>query len=217
MRRGLPALLLLMALGGCGFHVREAPKLPPAMRLVYISAPGDNSGLVRELRRGLASDQTQITLDPAAATATLDIYKVEHSSRPLAVSRFGRAVQHEAAYQVQFSLMANGVVVLEPQILTLTRAYNFSVSNAIGNEQQADVLYDAMAQQMAQLIIFRIQAAVQHMPAAALATSVPPTQANPYAPPPIVLPPPATGSPPAPTTDMPPVAASTPPPPRMLQ
>ncbi len=216
MKRILLPLLLLCVLNGCGFHTRQAPKLPPAMRLVYISAPGDNAGLVRELRRGLTSDQTQITLDPSAATATLDIYRVEHSSRPLAVNRFGRAVQHEAVYQVQFSLMANGVVVLEPQVLTLTHAYNFSVSNAVGNEQQADVLYDALAQQMAQLIIFRIQAAVQHMPAAALATTAPPAT-NPYATPVIILPAPATALGPPAATDMSPAAASTAPPPRVLQ
>ena len=209
-------MLLLAALAGCGFHTRQAPALPPAMRLVYISAPGDNAGLVRELRRGLASDQTQITLDPTVATATLDIYKVGHSNRPLAVDRFGRAVQHEVVYQVQFSLVANGVVVLEPQILTLTHAYNFSVSNAVGNEQQANVLYDALAQQMAQLIIFRIQAAVQHMPAAALATSAPPVR-NPFTPPPVILPAPASGAPPAPATDMSPAAASATPPPRVLE
>ena len=216
MKRRLLALLIVTVIAGCGFHARQAPNLPPAMRLVYISAPGDSTGLVRELRRGLASDQTQISLDPTAATATLDIYGVVHNSRPLSVDRFGHAIQHEAVYQVQFSLMANGVVVLEPQTLTLTRAFNFSVSNALGNEQQANVLYDALAQQMAQLIIFRIQAAVEHMPAAALATTAKPV-ANPYTPSPIVLPAPASGSPPAPTTDMSPAAASAAPPPRVLQ
>lgn len=179
------------------------------MRLVYISAPGDNAGLVRELRRGLTSDQTQITLDPSVATATLEIYQVRHSSRPLTVDRFGHPVQQEVVYQAQFSLIANGVVVMEPQILTLTHAYNFSVSNAIGNEQQADVLYDALAQQMAQLMIFRIQATVQHMPAAALATTAPPAGPSPYAPAPIILPAP-TNMPPAGATDMSPAAGTAP-------
>lgn len=217
MNRGaLPLLALLLCLSGCGFHARQAPQLPPAMRLLYISAPGDNAGLVRELRRGLASDQTQIVLDPTVATATLNVYKVEHSSRPLGVDRFGHAIQYEAVYHVQFSLMANGVVVLEPQILTLTRAYNFSVSNAVGNEQQANVLYDALAQQMAQLMIFRIQAAITHVPAAALATSTPPVP-TPFAPPPIILPPPVTGMPPSDATDMSPPATSAAAPPPVLK
>lgn len=172
---------LLLALFGCGLHFRHAPALPASMQRLYISAGSSDAALVRELRRSLTSDSTRIVSDAAESSATLGILGAQQLSRVLTVNNLGQPTEYEVAYQVDFNLQADGIMLIPRQTLTLTRNYAYSVSNAIGNQEQANVLYGALSQDMAQLIVFRIEAAARVAPAAgtaklpAVATTLSPT------------------------------------------
>lgn len=169
-RAGSVALTsLLLALFGCGLHFRQAPALPASMQRLYISAGGSDTVLVRELRRSLTSDSTRIVSDPQEASATLGILKTQQLSRVLTVNNLGQPTEYEVAYQVDFNLQAGGAMLIPRQTLTLTRNYAYSVSNAVGNQEQANVLYGALSRDMAQLIVFRIEAAARAAPAAGAA------------------------------------------------
>ena len=77
----LPAIAALcLSLSACGFHLRQAPDLPPSMRKIYVAAPGQSGQLLRELRRSLASDDTEILTTPEGATTTLSIISVTQVS-----------------------------------------------------------------------------------------------------------------------------------------
>jgi LPS-assembly lipoprotein len=162
---------LSIAVGGCGLHFRQAPVLPTSMHHLYISAGSGDAALVRELRRSLTSDSTHIVSDPAESSATLGILKAQQLSRVLTVNNLGQPTEYEVAYQVDFDLQAGGAMLIPRQTLTLTRNYAYSVSNAVGNQEQANVLYGALSRDMAQLIVFRIEAAARAAPAAATAPS----------------------------------------------
>ena len=198
MRAPKAALFVLLpaVLGACGLHLRTTPNLPPQMRVIYVSAPGQNAELVRALRRNLASENTDVVLDPTNATATLSILHGSQYTRPLTFNNLGRPVEYEVAYHVEFSLIAGGVVIIEPQTITLKQSYNFSAFNAVGNEEQANAEYSVLAQEMARLMIFRIRAAAKNLaPAAATAMT-----------------PKAIPAPPARTATLPPPATTQPPP-----
>lgn len=157
---------LLAMLGACGFHLRQAPDLPPQMRSIFISiTKGSGVNLTRDLRRILATDSTNVVDDPALATTVLKIDDVNRSSRLMAISgagnQAGSPVEYRVTYQVEFSLLVGNTMLIEPQTLVLTRTYNYNVSDAIGNQEQEEGLYNAMATDMAQLIVFRIQAAAK--------------------------------------------------------
>ena len=167
MRPGYPGLvacaLLTGVLAACGFHLRRSPDLPPQMRMIYISggAQASSVSLLRDLRRDLATENTQVVDDPTLATALLKIVNVSQGSKLLAISNTGQPLEYKVYYQVEFSLQVGNTMLIEPQDLTLTRTYNYSVTDAIGNEEQEQGLYGAMAKDMAQLIVFRIQAAAR--------------------------------------------------------
>jgi LPS-assembly lipoprotein len=158
---------LVAVLGGCGLHFRQAPVLPASMQRLYIAAGSGDAALVRELRRSLTSDSTHIVSDPKDSSATLGILKTQQLSRVLTVNNLGQPTEYEVAYQVDFTLQADGAMLIPRQTLTLTRNYAYSVSNAVGNQEQANVLYGALSRDMAQLIVFRIEAAARTAPAAA--------------------------------------------------
>jgi LPS-assembly lipoprotein len=156
---GLVVVLFLLALSACGFHMRQTPQLSPEMKLLYISSSEQAAGLVRELARALGSENTHIVTDPKQATATLAIQRASQTSRVLSVNNLGQPLEYEVAYEVQFSLITNGKAGIPLQDLTLTRNYTYSISNAVANQEQANVLYNALDRDMAQLIVFRIEAA----------------------------------------------------------
>lgn len=164
MKAATLAAAALLVLGGCGLHFRQPPDLPPSMQQLYISS--SDAVLTRELRRSLTSGSTHIVTEPTEATATLAILRAQQLSRVLTVNNLGQPTEYEVAYQVDFSLQVGGAVLIPRQTLTLTRNYAYSVSNAVGNQEQANVLYGALSRDMAQLIVFRIEAAARNAPAA---------------------------------------------------
>lgn len=188
---GLMACALLMgALAACGFHLRRPADLPPQMRMIYISGNlgGNNTALLRSLRRDLATGNVQIVDDPTQATAILKIEDVTRSNTLLAISSAGTPLEYKIYYQTQFSLLVGNTMLIEPQTLVLTRTYNYSISNAIGNEEQEEGLYGAMAEDMAQLIAFRIHAVAKSAVQAPV-TAAAPARATLQAPPAVTRPP----------------------------
>ena len=172
-------LMALCLLAGCGFHLRRASELPPQLHSLYITGAGSTS-LIRSLRRNLTSDSTTIVDDPTLASAILDINRAAGSSALLAVSSAGLPIEYRVTYTVQFSLMVGNAVLIEHQTIALTRTYNYNIQDAIGNEEQEQALYNGMQTDIAQLIVFRIQAAAKN------------------AMPPVVVPAPAKATVPAP-------------------
>lgn len=155
----LSVLALALLLAGCGWHLRQPAELPAAMQRTYINDVTGDTELVRQLRRNLSTPATSVIDDATTATATLNILSARQFQRVLSVSNTGQPLEYQVAYQVQFSLAdAKGKTLIEPQTLTLTRNYAYDVANALGDVEQANVLYKAMQDNMAQLILFRLQA-----------------------------------------------------------
>ena len=149
-----------LLLAGCGFHLRRPAHLPAAMQHTYINDSGSNYELVRDLHRSLSTPATTVTDDATKATATLNILSAQRFQRVLSVSNIGQPLEYQVAYRIQFSLIAaNGKTLIAPQTLTLTRNYAYDIANTLGDTEQANVLYKSMEDNMAQLILFRIQAA----------------------------------------------------------
>jgi LPS-assembly lipoprotein len=175
MKSGYPGLvacaILLGTLSACGFHLRQAPILPPQMRAIYIS--GGEGSLARYLRRDLATDNTQVVDDPTLATSVLRITGVSQTSNLLAISSTGVPLEYKVYYKAEFSLMVGNSMLVDPQTLVLTRTYDYNIANAIGNQEQEEALYGAMAVDMAQLIVFRIQAAARSATRVPVAVAAP--------------------------------------------
>ncbi|MGH3627541.1 MAG: LPS assembly lipoprotein LptE, partial [Sciscionella sp.] len=71
-------------------------------------------------------------------------------------------VEVELAYQVQFSLITPAGTLIPLQTLTLKRNYAYDEAKALGNSEESDELYAALQHDMAQLILFQIEAIGRH-------------------------------------------------------
>ncbi|HET7649367.1 MAG TPA: LPS assembly lipoprotein LptE [Gammaproteobacteria bacterium] len=153
---------LAILLSGCGFHLRGNAELPDVMQRTYLNVPSGNQTLLRELQRSLSSGSTSVVGDPTLSTATLNVLSAQQIQRVLSVSNIGRPLEKEVAYQVQFSLTTPKGTLIQPQTLTLKRTFAYDEANALGDAEQAQVLYDSLQRDMAQLILFRIEAIGRH-------------------------------------------------------
>ncbi|MGA9853562.1 MAG: LPS assembly lipoprotein LptE [Gammaproteobacteria bacterium] len=155
---------LALLLTGCGFHLRQPARLPAVMLRTYIDDSSGDRELVRELRRSLTTPSTTVIDDAVHATAVLNITKSQRFQRVLSVSNTGQPLEYQVAYQVEFSLTGAGKTLIVPQTLTLTRNYAYDVASVIGDTEQANVLYNALEDNMAQLILFKLEAAGRKKP-----------------------------------------------------
>jgi LPS-assembly lipoprotein len=153
---------LFILLPACGFHLRQPPTLPEAMKITYVQAPNPGSELVRSLKRSIAAGAEHLTNDPSAATATLRILRDRPSNRLLSVNEQGRPQEYQLVYAVTFLLQADGKQLLAPQTLSLTRSYRYNERDVLGSRQESQLLLRAMQQDMAQLILRRLEAAGRH-------------------------------------------------------
>lgn len=128
------------------------------MQRTYLVIPGGNNDLERELRRNLSTATVSVVTDPAKATATLLILRAQRFRRVLSVNYLGRPVEKEVAYQVEFSLSTPNGILIKPQTLTLTRNFAYNEAQVLGDTEQANELYAALQRDMAQLILFRVEA-----------------------------------------------------------
>jgi LPS-assembly lipoprotein len=156
--RTLAALLLLVALStGCGFHLRGDVALPPGLGAIHLSLPDDLSPFAVELRRGL--ERVDALMIPSATGAgTIIRVRVDRTGRRvLAVSARNTPTEYEIYYVLEYSIDRNGSQVVEPQRLELTRNFSFDESLVLAKGHEEDVLREALARDLADLVLRRLE------------------------------------------------------------
>ncbi|WJW74882.1 LPS assembly lipoprotein LptE [Thiohalobacter sp. IOR34] len=158
-RRLWPLLLAVLLLAGCGFHLRGAVALPPAMQKIAVKGIGPYAPLGREIRRGLRSAGAEVVEDPAAATAVLRILRNEAPRRVLSVQATGKVQEYELLQILDFSVQdAAGRLLLSRQHLELSRAYLYDANDPLGKGSEEAAIRADMRRDLVQLLLLRLQA-----------------------------------------------------------
>jgi len=158
----LPALLLAAALGGCGFQLAGERPLPPALSSVYID-------MVQPYRVGTppleTSLQSRITASGgvvkshiADARAVLRLSNLSETRETLSIGANGLVNEYRLVTQVTFELHSGDKELVPPQPQGVSRTYSFSVDEVLGKEAEEGRLRDYMQDELAALILLRIDA-----------------------------------------------------------
>lgn len=146
---------LALLLSGCGFHLRGAAQLPPAMQQTYIE--GGGSDMVRDLRLSLEASGAEVVDSPQAAGATLRILSEAFERRVLSVRSNAQVSEYELSYRVQFSVVgADGKQLLAPQTLNVVRDYRYDPNQVLGASSEESLLREEMQRDVSQLILRRL-------------------------------------------------------------
>ncbi|MBI3171167.1 MAG: hypothetical protein HYZ32_01070 [Hydrocarboniphaga effusa] len=168
MKTGLVLSALLLA--GCGFHLAGSRPLPAALESVYIdlvtpyrvSKPPLEAALrTRLLRRG-----TQVTGSQGSARTTLRLTDLSESRQVLSVDPFGKAVEYQLTTRVRFELIGGSQVLIPPDALQVSRDYSFNAQQVLAKEAEETRLQAFIQDELAELLLLRIEAALNRPVAA---------------------------------------------------
>jgi LPS-assembly lipoprotein len=152
------ALLVLAGVSGCGFHLQGSAPLPEGGRNVYISAADELTPFAVALRQALERSGARIAPSAAAADTVLRIARDRGGRRVLSVSASNTPQEYEIFYSVEYSIDRAGKEVVSPQSLERKRNFSFQESQLLAKDREEDVLREAMARDLANLVLRRLEA-----------------------------------------------------------
>jgi LPS-assembly lipoprotein len=149
VRAAIAALVLSLALGGCGFRLAGSEHLPAVLAKPYLSVKDPYTDFSREFERELKGSGALLQLGRQDATATIEVTKDQIEQRTLAVSARNIPTDYELRYTVTFEVKGPDAQILPPQTITLSRDYSFEENELLAKEHEADILRASMARDLA--------------------------------------------------------------------
>lgn len=172
--RGVARFVLALALGaqaGCGFQLAGNRPLPDVLSSVYVDVvtpysvkkpPLEAALTAQLLRRG-----ARISGSESGARAILRITDLTERQDVLSVDPFGKAVEYKLTTSVHYELMQDGKPAVPPGELQVSRDYSFNAQQVLAKEAEALRLQSFMQDELAELLLLRLEALLTAPPVAA--------------------------------------------------
>ena len=153
--RFAPLLLAATIIAGCGFHLRGTAELP----FKTISVPGDTR-LGTELQRTIAEGtNVEVVAPDANPQAILSLQGESRERLILSLNSQGQVTEYELRYRVAFRVYSpKGTDYIPASQIVLRRPITFN-DQVLAKEEEAELIYREMRQDMVQLIMRRLAAA----------------------------------------------------------
>lgn len=175
MTRPLAIVLLALLLAGCGFHLRNAVRLPEGSGPVRVVSPDPYSPLAQSLAEAL-DRAGAVPAQPGDANATtLRILSERWGNTPLSVDSQGRSQEYSLRHAVVFVMeRADGTMLVPQQAIELSRDYLAVPNRSIGVDGERQILAEELQREMVAAVLRRIDAASKaELPAADIASPPP--------------------------------------------
>lgn len=156
---GLLAWFVVASLAGCGWRLRGAVEVPPALQQSCITGVAAFSELGVELRSTLKRAGATVLDKCDNADAQLQITRDQMRKRVLSVDSAGRAAEFELNYEVSFTVIdKQGAVLVASQSVELNRDYRFDPDNVLAKGEEEKRLRAEMVSFAVRQIMQRIEA-----------------------------------------------------------
>ena len=155
--RQLPALILAVALAGCGFHLRGVGSGNLPYKTMYISLP-DTADVNVWLQRYIkASGSTTIVDDAKSADAIFQQVSDTRQKTILSVNAQGRVREYRLQLDYRFRVVnQKGQVLVPPNEINLTRDITFDDSNVLAKDLEEGLLWRDMNNDLVNQIMRRL-------------------------------------------------------------
>lgn len=172
------ASLLSGLLAGCGFHLAGHQPLPPQLQKVYIQISNPYSVDVPPLQRALSQRLVRsggsVVGNLSQAHAVLHLSNLTQARETVAIGPDGRALEYRLITSVDYSLEVGGKILLPAETQTVSSDYSFSTRQILAKEEEQSRLQAYIQDELAELILMRINAELTHpLPAVSTAAPVP--------------------------------------------
>lgn len=158
-------LSLVLLVAGCGFYLKGTKPLPPEMSEVYLSVSENYEAIqtrLEESLRTLLIRRGARVVDSATAPGRLTVHALREDRRVLSVGPTGKAIEYELLTTAEFEYSVDSVLRVPRQSLTVERDYSFDETRVLAKEAERRQLQREMQEELANLILLRIDAALLH-------------------------------------------------------
>lgn len=163
----LAALLAVLLVGGCGFHLAGQHPLPAQLQSVYIDVEDpygvDVPPLQRALARRIVRSGGTIAPNLQAARSVLRLSNLTLTQETVAIGPDGRSLEYQLITSVDYTLAVNGKVVLPTETQTISSDYSFSTQQILAKEEEQSRLQGYIQDELAELILMRVTAQLSHL------------------------------------------------------
>ena len=163
MTRILLALVLVLGLAGCGFHLRNKLMLPTDTAPVKVVSTAPYSELVKLLNRSLLASGARLADEDSKEPSTqLQVLSERWGDLPIAIDSQGRAQEYSLRYAVIFIFRReDGSELVPQQVIELSRDYVSPPTDATGTTTEREILATELRREMSASIIRRIDSVVR--------------------------------------------------------
>jgi LPS-assembly lipoprotein len=165
-RFGFAAALAALLLAGCGLHLAGERPVPPALSSVYVDMIQPyrvgTPPLETALQSRLTSRGAEVKSHVGDARSVLRLSNLSETRETISVGADGKANEYRLVTQVTFELISGGAPLVPPQLQGISRTYSFSIDEILAKEAEESRLRNYMQDELAALILLRIDAELAH-------------------------------------------------------
>ena len=158
MSRPLAGLLLLASLAGCGFQMRGHAPLPAVAATPYVESADRFTPLYAALDRRLRAAGATPAVNTSEASVVVRLYLDETGRELLSVTADNKPGEYEVYYAAEFAVTNGATELIQRTPVKLTRNYGYDESAVLAKEHEEASLRDALAGEIADLILRRLAA-----------------------------------------------------------
>ena len=156
------AVLLVLGLSGCGFHLKGYQQTTPNLDGLFIERGEQRGTLAGVIKQELKIAGVLLADSLEGAKHHLRITQERYGQRVMSVDANGKVLEYELRLEAAFEVLAAGSPQTLPlQRLDLTRQLTLSDADELGQRNEAALMRIDMRQDMAGQIIRRLQAGLK--------------------------------------------------------
>lgn len=154
-RRSLLGALPAVVLAGCGFELRQAPKL--RFSTIALTGFASRSPLAEELRRNIEASTTTHVVATTQAQVILDALGEAREKSVVASTAAGQVRDFQLRLRFNFKLRnGSDTELIPPTEIQQTRDLSYSESVALAKEQEEGFLYKSMQSDIVAQVMRRL-------------------------------------------------------------
>lgn len=149
--------LLLLAIAGCGFHLRGTADLPASLKTMYIQGADIQQDFGLALKRALTANGVTVLTDYQQGSAVLTVLENKTERRVLSVGADAKVSEYGLHGTVRFKVSDDkGQLILDEQSVEAQRDYQFNQDQVLASGNEERTLREQLNQQLAQSVLRRL-------------------------------------------------------------
>jgi LPS-assembly lipoprotein len=145
-------------LAGCGFQLQGRAALPKNITVVYVAADDQQSDFVQALRKSLVASGVLLSERREGSPQVIEVLEDVVDERVLSVSARNLPREYELTHRVRFSVRSGDKLLVDDEEIRALRDVSFDEAELLGRDREQEVLRDALAADLAALVIRRLSA-----------------------------------------------------------